>query len=127
MITTKDRILKLRQQDPEIKAVRISEQLGITKEAVRQNLMSLELPTNFWLPTPTCIDCGKPKSSHMAKHCRSCHRKAYHTTLTCNECGKVQEFTISRARTLKRRNKHHYCSHRCASKWFARNYGFKRE
>lgn len=126
MITTKDRILELRQQDPELKAVKMSEQLGITKEAIRQNLVKLGQPTNFWKPPPTCVDCGKPNSSHLAKRCRSCFSKAHYIAFTCNECGKVQEFTLSRVRTLKKRNKHHFCSHHCCGKWLARNHSFKK-
>ncbi len=125
MVTTKDRILELRQQDPEIKAVRIAEQLGITREAIRQQLIELGLPTNFWKSPSICIDCGKPKSSHLAKRCRSCQSKAHHITLACEICQMPYELKLCVFKVRLKRNKHHFCSHRCNGKWLGLKYGFK--
>lgn len=132
MVTTKERILELRQQDPEIKAVRISEQLSISKEAVRQQLVKLDIPTNFWLPTQYCIDCGIPLGYHSYyspknHRCRACWNKSHHTTLTCEGCGVTYSLILSQAQTRLRRNKHHFCSRRCLGKWLGTNYGFKRK
>lgn len=127
MVTTKECIVKLRQENPNIKAVRISEQLDISRENVRQHLGRLNQPTNFWRPQPVCIDCGKPISSHITKRCYPCYIKSRHTTLTCDECGKIQEFTLGAARLLKKRYKRHFCSYICKGKWLGRNYGNNRK
>ena len=129
MVTTKDKILELRQQDPEIKAVRMAEQLNITREAVRQTLVKLDMPTNFWKPYARCLDCGELLShnNHLAKRCRSCWSKSHHTTLTCEICGKTHEIKLCEAKLRLKRYKHHFCGRRCRGKWLGVNYGFKRK
>ncbi len=127
MVTTKDRIIELRQQDPLIQAVRMSELLGISREAIRLSLVKLDMPTNFWKLPTHCLDCGKllPHNNHSVKRCRSCWSKAHRTSLACDECGVSYDLTLSVAKIRLKSNRHHYCGNRCLGKWLGRTYGFK--
>jgi len=128
MATTRERIIELRMQDPDMKAVRMAELLGISREAVRQILVKLKIPTNFWRPPALCIDCGKLLGyNHSHKRCFPCYSKFHHTTLICDGCGVSYELRLSEAKTTLKRNKHHFHNYSCRSKWLGRTYGFKKK
>ena len=47
MTTNREKVLALRQENPQMRAIMIAEELGITRERVRQLLVELDLRTDI--------------------------------------------------------------------------------
>jgi len=113
-------VQQMRQNNPNIKAIDMAREIGVTRERVRQVLKSLELSTNFrrkWF----CRDCGK-RVARYATRCKACYIESRYTFYTCEECGATKRIYIADLKRLHPR----FCSQKCQGKWLGRNYGSKR-
>jgi len=100
-MTSSEKILELRKHNPELKAAEIARIIGLSRERVRQVLLSLELPTDL-----TRGEFGNVR-------------------LICDNCGKIfmRLGTMHRHR-VKRGYRHTYCSKRCLGQVIGRTYGY---
>jgi predicted ArsR family transcriptional regulator len=70
--TTRDQVRALREQNPEMSAVDIARELGVTKERVRQLLVALGLPTVIrgYYPPPAEAGGESPQKPPQKKRGR---------------------------------------------------------
>ena len=111
--------------DPDYPAVRMAQDLGISRERVRQLLIKLRLPTRVPRKVPMiCVECSKllelsEERSRKGKYrkCNSCtleRRKGVRVEVTCAYCSKK----LIRKRSHIERNKHfHACDKICWAKF----------
>lgn len=129
----REKILHLRQINPELRGSEIAAQLGVSRERIRQLLVELNLPTRI-RSIEACQYCGKLFNTRRGKrkeYCsRTCRKAAIFTTITCSACG--LEFKISSKllqRRLRLKYKHFFCSRSCSRKYVGKyvgsTYGWK--
>ncbi len=127
MKTIRDRVKELRNTSPNMPAIVIARQIGVSRERVRQILTKLKLPTDLRTPT-LCNKCGKKLHGRISKLCWTCYVEDYHkhhtTELVCPRCGK--QFTRENSEInckLKLGRKLFFCSPSCRSlsMWETRN------
>lgn len=129
--TNRDRVALIRKNYPDAKAIRIAEELGISRERVRQLLTKLNLPTSWETePFPTCAQCGiqftyRPgeKSSGL---CKDCFMASKRSIIICFQCRKsfllrTKDYTY---RIRVRKYEHTFCSKQCWGAYAGRTYGF---
>ena len=123
-------VVKKRLNNPCSTLQQIAETVGVTKERVRQILVSENLPTRRWKPRSyKCNNCGlifPAVNGRVCKFCSpECRKEYYQATLPCDECGKL--FTLSYGVIRKRVKfgcQHFYCSQRCRGIVAGKKYGF---
>ena len=90
-MTSKEIILKLKKQNPDLTPAAIARMTGLSRERVRQVLLSLGLPTNL--------------------------RKGQHglQTVICDNCGRQFTRRVSQIKhsLVKDGYRHIWCSHKC--------------
>ena len=75
----------MRQNDPNIRAAKIARTLGISREYVRQILVTSNLPTTI-LPKPNgCLLCGV-KVTKKSKTCMGCYHSLHQGYVICTTC-----------------------------------------
>jgi len=110
-------IIALRTNQPNIRASRIAEIIGVSRERVRQILVELDMPTNFFKQRIYhCIECGKEiyKPSNYCQNCytEKCHKK-YRTKLICPYCKKEFSRMNSYVKRQAKLGHRMYCSTSC--------------
>ena len=98
MTTTSNRatVVKLRKEQPNMTLQEMGEQIGISRERVRQILVSENLSTRSikeverrtFKPLPRCESCNLPTKAYNRKYCsNNCRFPNGWTTFACYRCG----------------------------------------
>jgi len=113
--SNRDKVLALRESNPNLPAVRIAEILMITRERVRQILKQEGLPTYIPRHYGYCRWCRKDKPTSRTTYCSTeCRFEATRITFTCTFCGIPKRLRRSVFNAQMRRGyKHMYCSVEC--------------
>ena len=118
---TKNKIIRLRKNNPYITSAAIANTLGITRQSVHKVLVKNNLPTRAAEPPEECTTCSEsilPSLSfknHGKIFCNAeCHEAYANPTLVCEVCKKQ----FQRTRKRVKQNKRHklegtYCSTEC--------------
>ena len=117
-IPSRDKVKEIREQHPEWTLNEIGEELGISRERVRQILRSENLETRSAKrvpkPMPPCVRCGEPVPYRKRIYCSpNCQRPNGRTTLHCHYCNKPVEVMSSIAKSRNSRYKFFHCSREC--------------
>jgi hypothetical protein len=96
----------------------IGNEIGITRERVRQLLVSEHLETRSTgkipVPMPLCKRCGIPVPYRKRTFCSDkCHRPTGRVTVNCRYCGKEISLMASVYKTRSVRSKYMHCSRTC--------------
>ena len=133
MTTTPNRelIIQLRKAHPDMHLQSMEEKVGLTKERVRQILVSENLSTRSvkeverreFKPLPRCITCNLPTKKYDRKHCSiECTIKARwpnsSTTFSCYRCGKKKTISTSQYKKRVQNYNHIHCSKSCSAKTY---------
>jgi len=123
MIIT-DKVIELRTKNPRMPAIEIANQIGVSREYVRQILVKLGLPTRFIQSSRLCRNCGaKINKQSISGLCFKCLRESHRATLTCDECGKEYKVLRSVVRAMAKRGyKHNFCGRPCLNRYASRTY-----
>jgi predicted transcriptional regulator len=130
MMAVRELVIKEREASPCATLQQIADKLGVTKERVRQILVSESLPTTHWkLRNYLCNNCGRNFPAIYGGRrifCSpECQKAYYEATLQCDECGKLFKLRYSELRkAVKRGYQHFYCSRRCRGRAIGGKYGF---
>ena len=127
----KQRVLDIRKKDPLRKAIDIAQEVGISRERVRQLLNELGLPTNLKNPKKIylCSGCGRSilYTQRRTMLCAICKIKSNYQLVTCQGCGEQFPRRNCVVRTSKKRGYEHvFCSYSCNGKHNAAQYGFQK-
>ena len=130
MATVRDLVIQKRIANPYATTPQIASEVGVTKERVRQILVSENLPTRYRKPSYVCNNCGNkfPFNSRKSRlFCSSeCRKEYYQATLRCDACGKLFTLGYSVLKTrVKSASQHFYCSLACKGAVIGRDYGFR--
>ena len=120
MLTSRQQIIQLRLENPRIRAIKLAELVGITRERVRQILKKEGLTTKFEEDYPVrpptfCLTCGNVTPTRGRKYCsKECYVRK-RVVISCAECGKRMEFRPSehRARLRQTTSGKLFCSRSC--------------
>ena len=117
--STRDRIVALRTNYPNLPAVRMAEFLEVSRERVRQILKREGLPTRIKPDYGSCKGCGNPLETGRKAYCSiACRSADCRVTFRCDYWGHSKEILQSIYNAQKRRGyQYMYCSIRC------RNFG----
>ena len=121
MATTRERIVTLRANNPNLPAVRIAEFLAVSRERVRQILKAERLPTRVKPYYGDCKVCGESLESGRKAYCSlACRSIDCRVSFRCDYCGEAKEVLQSVYNAQKRRGyQFMYCSISCRNfgKW----------
>ena len=112
------RVVELRIHHPHMTLREIGEELGITRERVRQILVTENLETRssarMPMPMPACKRCGNPVPYRKRIFCsRMCHRPNGRIIVICHSCGKAISLMTSIYKSRHARAAHIHCSRTC--------------
>ncbi len=115
------KVIGIRESNPCATLQQVGDEVGITKERVRQILVSSSLPTRHYTVPKlfSCLNCGKP--TYNKKYCRKqCWYEYTHPLLTCDTCGTL--FRRGQSQIISRANRPVYkggifCSRKCIGKY----------
>ena len=119
MITgSRTRVVELRTHHPHMTLIEIGDEVGVTRERVRQILVSENLETRSTaripIPMPPCKRCGTPVPYRKRIFCSAiCQRPTGRTIVNCNYCGKEISLMTSTYKTRHARAAHIHCSRTC--------------
>ena len=130
-----NRVIELRQENPDMTLKAIGEKVGITGERVRQLLKREGLPTvstnghttSYRVPRGKCKTCGDQIGLDKELDAKYCSRECIQTKgraisfITCYRCGKVKSTSKNEVKWQSIKYKHTYCSRSCSSKAFWEN------
>ena len=121
MATTREQIVTLRTNNPNLPAVQIAEFLSISRERVRQILKTEGLPTRVKPYYGDCKVCGESLESGRKAYCSlACRSVDCRVSFRCDYCGEAKEVLQSVYNAQKRRGyRFMYCSISCRNfgKW----------
>jgi len=118
--TSRERILELRKENPELPSIRMAEMLSISRERVRQILEKEGLPTAFYKDYGSCTVCGKDKPGRQQFCSKACSYEAHRVRFNCALCGQSKQLLRSQYNAQVRRGYDRmYCSRLCRNrgKW----------
>lgn len=137
MVTVKNRLVEILEEEPYIHLqTELAEQLGISRERVRQLVNELHLRhllgVRMRKGPALCTECGESLGRHTpikeGQLCQKCYYKELEKrkrTLVCDTCGKEFKRKLSEVNAnIKNKYKHTFCSRRCFGKWVGNTYGF---
>lgn len=133
LVGCRDRVIELKNDNRFITQVEIGNEVGVSRERVRQILNKVGLNNASEIREKkkrerTCAYCGNPRSRNNHKYCsRACACKAHRVDVTCEECGSTVNRTLSETKVYenyRNRHKHFFCDRVCFGKWVGKNYGF---
>jgi len=122
-------ILQLRRDNPTMTLEAIGQQVGLTRERIRQILKKNHVPTRATskFPQRKCANCQKPlvdthghrmyvRSSSPAKsYCNTqCRQAKLYDYYSCDYCGKLVWKRKKEYKHLKTLSQTFHCSHRCS-------------
>ena len=119
MITgSRTRVVELRTHHPHMTLIEIGDEVGVTRERVRQILVSENLETRSTaripIPMPPCRRCGNPVPYRKRIFCSAiCQRPTGRTIVNCNYCGKEISLMTSTYKTRHARAAHIHRSRTC--------------
>ena len=115
-------IVCLRSANPEMKAAHIAREIGISREAVRQILNKIGLPTKVGIaPILLCEFCKVENISRgNSKFCsRKCYADSRYIYLKCMDCGiDFKRREKLHATNLKRGQIFIFCGRSCFGRYF---------
>ena len=131
-MTTRDRILAIRERNPTATGVEMAREIGLSRQRIQQVLVKLGLPTEFPKYNP-CKMCDTqvplyPQGLRFcSQECKTRDFESRRTSFNCEQCGK--EFKILTSAVKARRKLGLYkpgrwCSHKCGGAWLGVNVGF---
>ena len=130
-----NRVIELRQENPDMTLKAIGEKVGISRERVRQILKREGLTTvstnghttSYRVPRGKCKTCGDQIGLDKELDAKYCSRACIQTKgraisfITCYRCGKVKSAPKTEAKWRAIKNEHTYCSRTCVTKAFWEN------
>ena len=125
-MTTRERVAALRVADPKLTLQSIGDQVGVTRERVRQLLNEANLPTRAVreLKSYPCKYCGEHVASHKKAH-RRCGMDAKTIYVRCHWCEKGLRRTPGTLFLDDPAHKgRYYCNKTCFGRWFGTTHGF---
>ena len=130
-ISTSERIVRIRENNPCLTLERIGEVVGTTREYARQILAKKGLPTAAYkMPKAYCQNCNNPifrkNKAFCSKECSKEFNRNQYIKLSCEVCGGLVERSAKLYiwEVNKRGYNHVFCDHHCQGKWLGKNYGF---
>lgn len=122
-------VCTLRQQNPCLTLIEIGDQLGVTRERVRQILKKEGMSTRaLYVPKYgrfSCVVCDKvfvpERATSTRLYCSvQCQKEAAMITLSCDWCGNLFKRPIYKEKpTLARHpGKNVFCNKHCYGSWF---------
>ena len=131
LMSTRDRIVKIRQNNPCLTLARIGEVVKTSREWVRHILEEEHLPTTAQkIPKAYCQNCNNPifrkNKVFCSKECSKEFNRNKYIKLSCEVCGGLVERLASYYiwKVNKKGYNHVFCDHHCQGKWLGKNYGF---
>jgi hypothetical protein len=119
--STDQKVLQIREQSPELPAVKIAEMLSLSRERVRQILNEFGLPTKIPRDYGLCAYCNGQMSPGQKRFCSAeCRSESIKVTFICDYCQQPKKVIRSVYKaSIKRGYKHMYCSKDCRNhgKW----------
>ena len=126
--TTRTVVTSARQKNPCATLQQISDEVGVTRERVRQILRDVGLPTAHLVRRYVCLSCGTVLPLRCRKFCnRQCQHNYTHIKVACDYCGTLREYRVKELINhieKGQKQEHYWCSKRCQGKWLAENHGF---
>ena len=131
----KNDVVRLRKEHPDWTLERLGNEVGVTRERIRQILKQFDLPTRgykrFYAGFNECPKCLGPKRDYRIV-CITCHREKYPQTylLTCvnKKCGREFERGGAQHRASIKRypnaGKMTFCSKRCQGEYIGKHFGW---
>ena len=130
--TSRQRVKEILGKDPLRSYQSIADQIGISRERVRQIAMALGFPKrNTRIVIKKCLGCGidfLPRNNGVKYHSSSCFQHVRHlksmVVLTCEECDIkfLRRACVVRWAETKG-YKHVRCSRTCQGKFIGKNHG----
>lgn len=127
----RERICRLRQDNPCLTLRELGSKVGLTRERVRQILEAESQPTKA-VKRPeqiVCINCGAAFQPYGHRRCccsPECHKAQHWVSLTCDWCGRLfprqQSTVLYYARNKPDRK--WFCGRRCLGFYVAKHFGF---
>jgi len=125
-------VVLLRRRYPEMKAASIAREIGITREAVRQILNKIGLPSKVGvIPPLICEYCKTECTSYSRRNRRFCSRECYAASkyiyLKCMSCDNdFKRREKLHATNLRRGQTFIFCGRSCFGRYFGvRNIGVR--
>lgn len=123
-ISTKSKVLEILAEDPDIPYSSIGNEVGVSRERVRQIAQQYGFParTGRAKPGKTCPVCGKvfykKNNTYCSTDCgyKSRQRKV---SLNCHQCGKPLERTPG---TMRSKSGYYFCDRVCFGRWTGKNH-----
>ena len=116
---------------------KIGDKFGVSREAVRQVLNRLEVPTKHQVQRYICLNCGQVISKPLVNGVppKFCNRACYvewegknHIPLHCANCGVLfyrrYSEVMGRARNPRYKTDNTFCSKQCQGSYAGKKYGF---
>jgi transcription elongation factor Elf1 len=123
----RDKIIKVRLENPCLTGVSIARQFSISPERVRQFLTEANLPSAHFYNYNRryiCLNCGNEfVSAYPKRFCSpECRHRYYWILVECEVCGKL--FEIRKSALLRQdQTSGRFCSRECRGRWLGKNYG----
>ena len=124
----KSEIIKMKIDSPERTLESIGDEVGVSRERVRQVLSKEGIKTSK--DVPTCADCGvvlhpsvvkpytNPKTNQ--RYCKNCRHSMLYGTYKCDTCGK--EVKRKKSQIRNRQQRHVFCDRTCLGKYVGTHY-----
>jgi len=122
----KKRVKNIRRNNPCATLQVIGDEVGLSRERVRQILKKEGLTTAHYIESPYkffCPECGKPTRWKFCN--KQCRDKYLYIPVTCDNCGKInyrlQSTVLYRVKNkLNLYNGHYFCNKRCQGQWMGK-------
>ena len=116
-MSSRPQVIQLKKENPQYTLQQIGDQIGITRERVRQILNTESLPTHHLTPPKRCRQCKKPinKAGNRIFCSLACKSLSRRIKLVCETCH-IEFYRlkgINNFRTEKTGLKHQYCCLGC--------------
>jgi MYM-type Zinc finger with FCS sequence motif len=123
-MSVKLKVLEILAEDPDIPYSNIGDEVGVSRERVRQIARQCGYPPRSCKGKPgkTCPACGKifykKNNTYCSTECgyKSRRRKI---VLNCHQCGKSIERTPG---TMRSRSGYYFCDRACFGRWTGKNH-----
>jgi len=126
----KEKIIKIKTDDPFCSMAEIARKVGASREYVRQVLKQANISTTA-LKTYRCFGCKKPLSNTSSPFCSTACREAYMTIqVSCSNCDKLfhrkasQLYQYPSRLSGSHKGMHVFCGNKCKGEFAGRVYGF---
>jgi hypothetical protein len=127
---TSQKAIALRVADPYMTQAAIANQLGVSRERIRQIMNAHNLITQKVIPKcPVCGVAYRKTHSNQQFCSMRCWGKSRRVTVNCHSCGKAKEIRISDWKnntTNPRYTGKFFCDRRCSGRHLGTNYGIGR-